>query len=198
MRKISVKQQKVLEYIKEFTQSQGYPPSVRDICKGVGLRSPSTVHAHIKSLQENGYLEKDDRKTRALKIPGMGGPITQVPILGRVTAGMPILAVEEAEGYFPTPLRPDAGEYFALHIQGESMRDAGILNGDLIVVRKQETARSGQIVVALLGEEATCKTLQLRGEEIWLVPENPAFPPIDGTGCRLLGVVVSVHRQYAV
>ena len=198
MKKVSAKQQRILEYIAEFTSSQGYPPSVRDICAGVGLSSPSTVHAHIKSLREAGYLDKDDHKTRALTIKGMGGPVTKIPILGQVTAGMPILAVEQIEGYIPMDLEGKYGEHFALRIRGESMIGAGILDGDLIVVRKQETARHGQIVVALLGDEATCKRLRRADGEIWLMPENPAFDPIDGSECSILGVVVAVYRQYAV
>lgn len=198
MKKISAKQQKILEYIAEFTNSQGYPPSVRDICAGVGLSSPSTVHAHIKSLREAGYLDKDDHKTRALTIKGMGGPVTRVPILGQVTAGQPILAVEQIESYIPMDLDGKYGEHFALRIKGESMIGAAILDGDIIVVRKQDTARAGQIVVALLEDEATCKRLKLDGKQIWLMPENPAFEPIDGTGCSILGVVVAVYRQYNV
>lgn len=198
MKKVSAKQQRILEYIAEFTAAQGYPPSVRDICAGVGLSSPSTVHAHIKSLREAGYLDKDDHKTRALTIKGMSGPVTKIPILGQVTAGMPILAVEQIEGYIPMDLEGKYGEHFALRIRGESMIGAGILDGDLIVVRKQETARHGQIVVALLGDEATCKRLRRTDGEIWLMPENPAFDPIDGSECSILGVVVAVYRQYAV
>lgn len=198
MKKISAKQQKILEYIAEFTMDQGYPPSVRDICAGVGLSSPSTVHAHIKSLRELGYLDKDDHKTRALTIKGMGGPVSRIPVLGQVTAGMPILAVEQIEGYIPMDLEGKYGEHFALRIRGESMINAGILDGDLIVVRKQETARSGQIVVALLEDEATCKRLSLDGKQIWLMPENPAFEPIDGAGCSIIGLVVAVFRQYSV
>lgn len=198
MKRISAKQQRILEYIAEFTAAQGYPPSVRDICAGVGLSSPSTVHAHIKSLREAGYLDKDDHKTRALTIRGMGGPVSKVPILGQVTAGAPILAVEQIEGYLPMDLEGKYGEHFALRIRGESMIGAGILDGDLIVVRKQETARSGQIIVALLEDEATCKRLKRGDGEIWLMPENPAYEPIDGSACSILGVVVAVYRQYAV
>ncbi|WP_087066509.1 transcriptional repressor LexA [Intestinibacillus massiliensis] len=196
MKKISAKQQKILEYIAEFTAQNGYPPSVREIGAEVGLRSPSTVHAHLKTLRDLGYLEKGDHKTRALSIRGTAGAVQKVPILGQVTAGMPILAVEQIEGYLPMDLTGKYGEHFALRIRGESMIGAGILDGDLIVVRKQETARSGQIVVALLEDEATCKRLKLEDGEIWLMPENPAFPPIDGTGCTILGVVVAAYRQY--
>lgn len=198
MRKISVKQQKILDFIGEFTAQQGYPPSVREIGAAVDLRSPSTVHMHLKTLADMGYLEKDDHKTRAICIKGTAGPVEKIPILGRVTAGMPILAVEDIEGYVPFDLTGRYGEHFALRIQGESMIGAGILDGDLIIVRKQESARSGQIIVALLEDEATCKRLKIKNGEIWLMPENPAFEPIDGTGCAVLGVVVAVYRHYNV
>ncbi len=196
MKKITAKQQKILEYIAEYTQERGYPPSVRDICAGVGLSSPSTVHMHIKTLRDMGYLEKDDHKGRALTIKGMGGPVARIPILGQVTAGLPILAVEQIEGYLPVDLSSGSGEHFGLRIKGESMIGAGILDGDVIVVRKQETAQNGQIVVALLGDEATCKRLRREHGEIWLLPENPAFEPIDGSECAIIGVVVAVYREY--
>ncbi len=196
MKKITAKQQRILEYIAEYTQERGYPPSVRDICAGVGLSSPSTVHMHIKSLREMGCLEKDDRKGRALTIKGMSGPVARIPILGQVTAGLPILAVEQIEGYLPVDITGGAGDHFGLRIKGESMIGAGILNGDIIVVRKQETAQSGQIVVALLEDEATCKRLRREHGEIWLMPENPEFEPIDGSECTIIGVVVAVYREY--
>lgn len=196
MKKISAKQQRILEYIAESTARNGYPPSVREIGAEVGLRSPSTVHAHLKTLRELGYLDKDDHKTRALSIRGTAGVVSKVPILGQVTAGMPILAVEQCEGYLPMDLAGKYGEHFALHVRGDSMIGAGILHGDIIVVRKQETAASGEIVVALLEDEATCKRLRIDGKQIWLMPENPDYPPIDGTGCVILGVVVALHRQY--
>lgn len=197
MKKISAKQQLILEYIAEFTAQNGYPPSVREIGAEVGLRSPSTVHAHLKTLRDLGYIEKGDRKTRALSLTGAAGAVNKVPIVGQVTAGIPILAVEQIEGYIPMDLSGKYGEHFALHIRGESMIGAGILDGDLIIVRKQETARSGQIVVALLEDEATCKRLKLDEDSVWLLPENPAFEPIDGRNCTILGVVVALHRQYA-
>ena len=196
MKKISAKQQKILEYIASFTAQNGYPPSVREIGAEVGLRSPSTVHAHLKTLRDLGYLDKGDHKTRAVTIRGAVGAVQKVPILGQVTAGMPILAVEQVEGYLPMDLEGKYGEHFALRIRGESMTGAGILDGDLIVVRKQDTARSGQIVVAMIGDEATCKRLKLQDDAVWLMPENPAFEPIDGAKCVILGVVVALHRTY--
>lgn len=195
MKKISAKQQRILQYINEYSVTNGFPPSVREICAEVGLSSPSTVHAHLKRLQELGYLEKNDHKNRAISVKGGASMVNQVPILGRVTAGLPILAVEEIEGYIPY----DAGRYgehFALRIKGDSMIGAGILDGDFIIVRKESTARSGQIVVAMIGEEATCKRLSVQEDGIWLLPENPAYQPIDGNDCAILGVVEAVYRSY--
>ena len=198
MKKISAKQQRILEYISEYTAAQGYPPSVREICTEVGLSSPFTVHSHLKRLRELGYLEKDDHKTRAITVRGGATMTPQVPILGKVTAGMPILAVEEVEGYIPFEGAGRYGEHFALRISGESMIGAGIMDGDLIIVRRESTARSGQIVVALIEDEATCKRLLLQQGEVWLMPENPAYPPIDGSECQILGVVAAVYREYHV
>lgn len=198
MKKISVKQQKILDFIGEFTALQGYPPSVREIGSAVNLRSPSTVHAHLKTLRDMGYLEKDDRKTRAISIKGTAGAVEKIPILGKVTAGLPILAVEDIEGYIPFSLSGQFGEHFALRIRGESMIGAGILDDDLIVVRKQAVAQNGQIVVAMLEDEATCKRLRFKNGQVWLMPENPDFEPINGMGCSILGVVVAVYRHYNV
>ncbi|MCF2670269.1 MAG: transcriptional repressor LexA [Clostridiales bacterium] len=198
MKKLSAKQQQILEYITEATARQGYPPSVREIGDHVGLSSSSSVHAHLIKLREKGYLQKDDHKTRAVVVKGSATAVPQVPILGQVTAGMPILAVEQIEGYVPYERADRYGEHFALRIKGDSMIGAGIMNGDIIIVRQQQTADSGQIVVALLEDEATCKTLRIRDHHVWLMPENPDYPPIDGQGCSILGVVVAVYREYDV
>ncbi|MDR0293511.1 MAG: transcriptional repressor LexA [Oscillospiraceae bacterium] len=194
MKKTSVKQQRILDFVEQFTREHKYPPSVREIGAAVGLRSPSTVHAHIKALTEKGFLQKDDRKTRALSIPGRDLTASGVPILGRVTAGMPILAFEDDRGvlaYQP----PGGGDYFALEVRGDSMAGIGILDGDYVVVRKQPTARNGQVVVALLEDEATVKRLSRDNGEIWLLPENPAYDPIAADNCDILGVVASVVRE---
>ncbi len=196
MRPISEKQREILAFIRDYTDGQGYPPSVREIASAVGLRSPSSVHAHLKRLRELGYLEKDDHKTRAITLAGGGAPGGRaVPVLGRVTAGMPILAVEEVTGVLHVDV--DAGhEYFALCIRGDSMVGAGILDGDYIVVRRQNYARRGQIVVAVLEDEATCKRLEKQDGHVWLVPENPAYRPILGDHAHILGVVARVVRSY--
>ncbi len=197
MKKLSEKQKRILEYIAEATAAQGYPPSVREIGKHVGLSSSSSVHAQLIKLREKGYLEKDDHKTRALVVKGAAASVPQVPILGQVTAGMPILAVEDIEGYLPYEQANGYGEYFALRIKGDSMIGAGILNGDYIIVRQQNTATPGQIVVAMIEDEATCKTLKIEDDgHVWLMPENPDYSPIDGEGAVILGVVTALHRDY--
>ena len=199
MRPLSEKQKQILAFIREYTDEQGYPPSVREIAAAVGLRSPSSVHAHLKRLQELGKLDKGEHKTRAITIAGethRSGD--SVPILGRVTAGMPILAVEETQGTLHTDLHGRHGEFFALRIKGDSMIGAGILDGDYIVVRHQDHAQNGQIVVAMIEEEATCKRLEARDGHIWLMPENPAYPPIEGDHAYIVGVVAKVVRDYMV
>lgn len=197
MRPISDKQKQILAFIRDYTQEQGYPPSVREIAAAVGLRSPSSVHAHLKHLRELGYLEKGDRKTRAITLAGHTNG-ESVPVLGRVTAGMPILAVEQAEGVLHVDLDGRHGDYFALRICGDSMIGAGILDGDYIVVRSQTFAQQDQIVVAILEDEATCKRLHKQDGHVWLLPENPAYDPIPGDEARILGVVAKVVRSYPV
>jgi repressor LexA len=197
----SEKQEKILDFIAEFTAEKGYPPSVREIGAAVGLRSPSTVHAHLNKLRELGYLQKDEHCTRSLTLVGgcrmrSENDRNKVPILGRVTAGMPILAVEEKEGDLLVDLGGRSGNYFALRIQGDSMINAGILNGDYIVVRQQNFAQNRQIVVAMIDDEATCKRLVTRDGHLWLMPENEAYPPIPGDESIILGVVIRVVREY--
>lgn len=196
MKKLTVKQQQIYEYIQTFAAEHGYPPSVREIGQAVGLRSPSTVHFHLKGLEEAGVIEKAEGKTRAISLPRRGASAGRVPVVGNVAAGAPILAEEHIEDY----LLYDAGgreeEYFALRVRGQSMRDAGILPGDLVVVHRQPDAHSGQIVVALFEDEATVKTLRRKDGHLWLMPENPDYLPIDGEGAQILGRVTAVIRQY--
>lgn len=184
----------VLECIRDYIDRNGYPPSVRDICSAVGLSSPSTVHSHLNTLERLGYIARDGGRNRSIRLTEQTTP-SGVPILGTVAAGAPILAVEDAIGYIPyDPER--SGEYFALKIKGESMINAGILDGDMIIVRRQETALNGEIVVALLGDEATCKRLSRSGGQVLLLPENEEYSPIDGTGASILGKVTAVIRKY--
>jgi len=193
-KKMGDKQRKIYEYILSFSAEHGYPPSVREIGDAVGLRSPSTVHSHINALVARGLINKDNHKTRALTLPGGAMP-GHVPILGDVTAGAPILAYEQQKGH--VRYNPDSsGEHFALLVLGESMLNAGILDGDYVIVRKQPTAENGQIVVALLEDEATVKRYHKNDGEVWLMPENEDYEPIDGTECEILGIVTALVREY--
>lgn len=188
MGRTSTKQAEILAYLSEFTEAHGYAPSIREICQAVGLRSTGSVHYHLAELARQGRIELDAGKKRAIQAPRRG----QIPILGTVRAGQPILAEEQIEGYIPWEGEPDC---FALRVRGDSMVDAGVLPGDVIVVRPQQSADHGDIVVALLGDEATVKRLSLRGG-VWLEPENPAYSPIDGREARILGRVRALLRDY--
>ena len=183
----------VYDFVRGFIEDHGVPPSVREICSGVGLKSPSSVHTYLKRLQELGLINKDVRKMRTIALPETKRRI-KVPILGRVTAGKPVFAFEEEQGVVYYEGVPGA-DYFGLRVSGDSMINAGILDGDIVVVRKQETADNGTIVVALLGEEATVKRLKLDGKQVTLMPENPCYEPIDGSGCRILGKVCALMRD---
>lgn len=209
MSKRAEMQQRIYQFILESIREQGYAPSVREIGDAVGLRSPSTVHFHLKNLAELGYIEKGAYKGRAIVpvdrskpdagsevLPEREPPVGRIPILGSVAAGSPILAQECIEDYLTFDAGDRSDECFALRVRGESMLGVGILPGDLVVVRQQQTARNGDIVVALLGDEATVKTFQRKDGHIWLLPANPDYQPIDGMECSILGRVVAVVRQY--
>ena len=195
MAELSKMQQKIYAYIADCIRQQGYPPSVREIGEAVGLKSPSTVHFHLKHLEEAGVIEKGAGKGRAISLTSP--PVEdRVPIVGNVAAGSPILAEECIEDYLTFDTGGRTGEYFALRVRGESMLGAGILPGDLVVVRRQPTANNGEIVVALLGDEATVKRFSQKNGRIWLLPENDAYTPIDGTYAQILGKVAAVVRRY--
>ncbi len=201
MSKLTAKQQKIFDFIQTFTAEHGYPPSVREIGAAVGLKSPSTVHFHLKGLEEAGMITKAEGKTRAITVVGQPAaqpapPANQVPVLGNVAAGSPILAEEHVEEYLTFDTGARSGEYFALRVRGESMLGAGILPGDLVVVHTQPDCHNGDIVVALFEDEATVKTLRRKDGHTWLMPENPDYEPIDGTRAQLLGKVVAVVRRY--
>ena len=186
---------KIYEYLQRVIPEQGYAPSVREIGRAVGLKSPSTVHFHLKRLQEQGLIEKGDFKGRAIALTQRPGQ-DRVPIVGSVAAGAPILAQECIEDYLTFDTQGLSGEHFALRARGESMLNAGILPGDLVVVHRQQEVRSGEIVVALFEDEATVKTYQRKDGHIWLLPENPDYEPIDGTHAQIIGKVVAVVRRY--
>ena len=196
MAQLSKMQQKIYDYIVSCIQEQGYPPSVREIGEAVGLKSPSTVHFHLKNLEEAGMIAKGAGKGRAISLTTPPVPENQIPIVGNVAAGSPILAGECIEDYLTFDAGGHQGEYFALRVRGESMINAGILPGDLVVVRQQKTANNGEIVVAMIEEEATVKRFSKRDGHIWLLPENEAYSPIDGTYAQILGKVTAVVRQY--
>lgn len=199
---LSDKQIMILNFIKNELQAKGYPPAVREICKAVNLRSTSTVHGHLSKLEEKGYIRRDPTKPRAIEILDKENEgilsrkeIVNVPIIGKVTAGQPILAVENIEDTFPVPVDfVENNSAFMLSVQGESMIEAGILNGDYVLVRQQNIARNGDIVVALLEDEATVKTFYKESEYIRLQPENKLMDPIITRDVKILGKVVGVFR----
>ena len=202
MAKLSKMQQKIYEYIADCIREQGYPPSVREIGDAVGLKSPSTVHFHLKHLEEAGVIEKGAGKGRAISLTASASSASaparedKVPIVGNVAAGSPILAEECIEDYLTFDTGGRGDEFFALRVRGESMLNAGILPGDLVVVQRQETARNGQIVVAMIDDEATVKTYSKQNGHVWLLPENDAYEPIDGAYAQILGRVAAVVRRY--
>ena len=196
MAELSKMQKKIYEYIASCIREQGYPPSVREIGEAVGLKSPSTVHFHLKHLEEAGVIEKGAGKGRAITLTEPAIPEDKVPIVGNVAAGSPILAEECIEDYLTFDTGGRSDEYFALRVRGESMINAGILPGDLVVVRRQQVANNGEIVVALIEDEATVKRFSRRGGHVWLLPENDDYSPIDGTYAQILGKVAAVVRRY--
>lgn len=192
-------QQRILEYIKSEIQTKGYPPSVREIANAVGLKSTSTVHGHLTRLEKKGLLHRDAMKPRAMEVIGdpnfVRNATTAIPVVGRVTAGQPILAEENVDEYIPIP---DAmlgdGEHFILLVKGESMIQAGIMDGDYVVVRKQQEANNGDIVVAMIEDSATVKRFYKENGHFRLQPENPTMDPIYTDEVTILGKVVSLYR----
>ncbi len=174
--------------------SDGFPPSVREICTATGIKSTSTVHAILNVLEDEGYILRDPKNSRSIKID-MGAPSSMVPLVGRITAGKPILAVEEIEDYIPFPSKSSDG-LFALKVVGLSMRDVGILDGDIIIADKTKPCKNGDIVVGMDGDEATVKRLLIKNGEIIFMPENPDFSPIYPENPSVLGKVIGSYRKY--
>ncbi|MFR4250420.1 MAG: transcriptional repressor LexA [Christensenellales bacterium] len=204
---ISAKQQRVLEYIRSFTREHGYPPAVRDICQGLGLKSTSTAHGYLERLEKNGYIRRDPSKTRAIELIEEDNGLPEesfvsavnVPLLGQVAAGQPILAEENLEEYLPMPksmVPYDDKNTFALEIRGESMIKAGILNGDKIIVRQTQVAENGDIIVAMIENEATCKRFFKEKDRIRLQPENDLMEPMYFDNVQILGKVIGLIRNY--
>ena len=202
---LTKRQQEIFDFIKKYSAKYGYPPTVRDIGKAVGLASSSTVHAHLANLEKSGLLRRDPSKPRAIELLDKAADAVKsvvrpngLPLVGHVAAGTPILAEENIEDYVPVPdlAGGDEGEY-VLRVRGESMKNAGILPDDYVVVRPQETAADGEIVVALVGEEATVKRFFREEDHVRLQPENETMEPIRSREVRVLGRVVGVFRQVA-
>ncbi len=204
---ITKRQQDILEFIKKEIQTKGYPPSVREIGMAVGLSSSSTVHSHLATLEQKGYLKRDQSKPRALELSFADDSDTdmeiekemvQIPIVGRVAAGMPILATQNIEDYFPVPLSFIRSNHdtFILKVSGESMIDAGILDGDYIIVEETPQAHNGQIVVALIDDSATVKTFYRENGYIRLQPENQFMEPIIVKDATVLGAVIGLFRRF--
>ncbi|MBR3753100.1 MAG: transcriptional repressor LexA [Ruminiclostridium sp.] len=198
MANLTPKQQKIYDFIRDFSREYGYPPTVREIGERIGLKSPSTVKFHLDNLRSAGLIQWDGGKTRSITLLEKedGPKEDQVPVLGNVAAGSPILAQECIEEYVTFRTGPHPEDYFALKVRGESMLYAGILPDDLVVVRRQPEAHSGEIVVALFEDEATVKTLSKKNGEVWLLPENPDYEPIDGRQAQIIGKVVGLIRRY--
>jgi repressor LexA len=198
--KLTKRQQEIFDFIQRYASKYGYPPTVREIGKAVGLASSSTVHAHLANLQKSGLLRRNPAKPRAIEV--MFGKAKKaiapegLPLVGQIAAGQPVLAEENIEEYVPVPdvAGGDEGEY-VLRVAGESMRDAGILAGDYVVVRRQESAQDGDIVVAMVGEEATVKRFFKERDHVRLQPENPEMDPIRSADVRVIGKVVGVFRR---
>lgn len=200
--KITGKQQEILDFMKEQILNKGYPPAVREICEAVKLKSTSSVHAHLESLEKNGYIRRDPAKPRAIEIVDDNFNITRremsyIPVIGTVTAGQPILAVENIESYFPIPVDylPNA-ETFMLHVKGESMVNAGIFDGDQILVKKQNYAKNGDFVVALIDDSVTVKTFYKEDGYYRLQPENDTMDPIIVNEVEILGKVIGLFRIF--
>lgn len=198
--KISAKQQEILEYIKDEILHKGYPPAVREICQAVNLKSTSSVHSHLETLEKNGYIRRDPTKPRAIEIMDdtfnlNRREMVNLPILGNVAAGEPLFAEENIEDYFPIPAEmvPNS-EVFMLHVRGESMINVGILDGDNVLVQQQSTAKDGEMVVALVEDSATVKTFYKEDGYIRLQPENDTMEPIIVPDCQILGKVFGIFR----
>jgi repressor LexA len=196
------RQRRILEFIATTVEERGYPPSVREIGEAVGLHSPSSVHAQLATLAQRGLLARDPTRPRAIRLRGAAerrsrpADLVEVPLVGRVAAGAPLLATESVEATLSLPRElVGSGTLFALRVRGDSMSGAGILDGDTVVVRQQPTAEEGEIVAALVGEEATVKRLSRAGGRVRLLPENPAYDPIEPDEATVLGKVVAVLRR---
>ncbi len=204
-KQITKRQKDVLDYIKKYSAEHGYPPAIREICKGVGLSSPATVFVHMKNLEQQGYIKTTSNKFRTIEIlceneyVETNEDVVKVPLLGKITAGSPITAIEQPNEFFdiPASLIPSKETVFTLHVSGESMINAGIFDGDYVIVQKQSTARNGDIVVAMtMDNEATLKTFYKEKDHIRLQPENDTMDPIILNNCVILGKAIGLYRKF--
>lgn len=200
--RISDKQREILEFMKQEILNKGYPPTVRELCDAVHLKSTSSIHSHLETLEKNGYIRRDPSKPRAIEIVDDNFNLTRrevvnVPVVGSIAAGQPLLAIQNIDNYFPIPAEymPNQ-DTFMLHVKGESMINAGIFDGDVILVKQQSTARNGEIVAALVDDSATVKTFYKEEGHIRLQPENDSMDPIIVADCKILGVVFGVFRFF--
>ena len=204
MEKLTHRQEEILTYIKEYIVSSGYPPTIREICKAVGVSSPATVHAHLANLESKGFIKKEDTKNRAIEVlvknefAAKDDLVVEVPLLGKITAGSPIEAIEQPDEYFSLPayLIPKNKDVFTLNVSGCSMINAGILDGDIVIVERQNSARNGEIVVAMTDEnEVTLKTFYKEKDHFRLQPENDTMEPIILDNVTILGKAIGLYRK---
>lgn len=204
MNDLTRRQEEILTYIKEFIVSHGYPPTIREICNGMGVSSPATIHAHLSNLEKKGVIRKNESKNRAIELlvkneyVDTSESVVDVPLLGKITAGSPIEAIEHPDEYFSLPsyLIPNKKEVFTLHVSGTSMINAGILDGDIVIVEKRNTARNGQIVVAMNDDnEVTLKTFYKEDGYFRLQPENDTMEPIILDNVTILGIAIGLYRK---
>ena len=204
MEKLTRRQEEILNYIKEYIVSNGYPPTIREICKAVGVSSPATVHAHLTNLENKGFIKKEDTKNRAIEVlvknefANKDDLVVEVPLLGKITAGNPIEAIEQPDEFFSLPayLIPKNKDVFTLNVSGCSMINAGILDGDIVIVERQNTARNGEIIVAMTNEnEVTLKTFYKEDGYVRLQPENDTMEPIILDNVTILGKAIGLFRK---
>ncbi len=203
-KKLTPRQEEILTYIKKYTAMHGYPPAIREICAGVGLNSPATVFVHIKNLEKNGYIKSTNNKFRTIELLvdneylEKNEDVVKVPLLGKITAGNPITAIEQPDEYFdlPASLMPKSGEVFTLHVSGESMINKGIFDNDYVIVKRQNDAKNGDIVVAMTEEnEVTLKTFYKENDHIRLQPENDTMEPLIFPNVTILGKAIGLYRK---
>ena len=203
-KKLTPRQEEILNYIKKYTAMHGYPPAIREICAGVGLNSPATVFVHIKNLEKNGYIKSTNNKFRTIELLvdneylEKNEDVVKVPLLGKITAGNPITAIEQPDEYFdlPASLMPKSGEVFTLHVNGESMINKGIFDNDYVIVKRQNDAKNGDIVVAMTEEnEVTLKTFYKENDHIRLQPENDTMEPLIFPNVTILGKAIGLYRK---